>query len=642
MSRPFPYTYISCPCALSRPPDPSKRSSRELSPKKQSSPRKKTQEDNEADKKKKESDYEEDEIEQTFNPKSARANFSLYPPEQLLYCEDCHQIKCPRCITEEIVCWYCPNCLFETPSSMVRSEGNRCARNCFNCPVCTAPLAVTTLDNTAENGTQQGPWILACGYCMWTTLDVGIQFHKPTNIRSQLAKIDEEKGVTTRGGHRTMQDLKSPLSSTTTTGGLESPAWEEEEDDSSSATPTPETPAELDPTARFAALKRFYTKQIEDTSISATDPLSSDFGAAFSSPSALNRIMSIYTSSSHLYGGGAKKAKSKPPVMREALSPEEGLKIMGADSDQLTINRIASEDCTWDDMLSSEQRAFQSPDARFVDDLRPLPVLLRTKRSKRCKSCKHILVKPEFKPASTRFRIRLIALSYIPLPTLRPLMPAALPGQAVSATSLLQLNLDALSPLRPIQYLLTLKNHMFDPVRVTLATPSLTPGRVASKVTILCPQFELGANSDVWDEALQAAPAAPSSSTNPLSRPGAPGYEKVAEAGKVWDKGRNWTTVVLEVVPEALPGTNPTIPLPSSEDEEHKDDSPLREDEDVLDIPVFVHLEWDSENQMDPEHQDRHSRQREKDGDNDKADLVKRELAYWMVLGVGRISSKVY
>jgi dynactin-4 len=477
---------------------------------------------------------------------------------------------------------------------------------------------------------------------MWTTLDVGIQFHKPTNIRSQLAKIDEEKGVTTRGGHRTMQDLKSPLSSTTTTGGLESSVWEEEEDDSSSATPTPETPAELDPTARFAALKRFYTKQIEDTSISATDPLSSDFGAAFSSPSALNRIMSIYTSSSHLYGGGAKKAKSRPPVMREALSPEEGLKIMDADSDQSTINRIASEDCTWDDMLSSEQRAFQSPDARFVDDLRPLPVLLRTKRSKRCKSCKHILVKPEFKPASTRFRIRLIALSYIPLPTLRPLMPAALPGQAVSATSLLQLNLDALSPLRPIQYLLTLKNHMFDPVRVTLATPSLTPGRVASKVTILCPQFELGANSDVWDEALQAAPAAPSSSTNPLSRPGAPGYEKVAEAGKVWDKGRNWTTVVLEVVPEALPGTNPTIPLPSSEDEEHKDEPPLREDEDVLEIPVFVHLEWDSENQMDPEHQDRHSRQREKDGDNDKADLVKRELAYWMVLGVGRISSKVY
>ncbi|KAH8692724.1 putative dynactin Arp1 p62 subunit RO2 [Talaromyces proteolyticus] len=647
MSRPFPYTYISCPCAQNRPPEPSKRSSRELSPKKQSSPRKRTQEIK--DEVEEGSDYEEDEeSEQTFDPKSARANYSLYPPEQLLYCEDCHQIKCPRCITEEIVCWYCPNCLFETPSSMVRSEGNRCARNCFSCPICTGPLAVTTLDNTAEHGTQQGPWILACGYCMWTTLDIGIQFHKPTNIRSQLSKIYEEKGAVKSS--RTALDLKSPLSNTTS-GTLDSPAWEDEGPITATATQTQDGQVELDPSARFAALKRFYTKQIEDTSISATDPLVSDFGAAFSSPSALNRIMSIYTSSSHHYGGSAKKAKSKPPVMREALTSDEGLKVVSADNDQVIIDRIASEDCTWDDMLSTEQRAFQYPNARFMDDLRPLPVLLRTKRSKRCKSCKHILVKPEFKPASTRFRIRLIALSYIPLPALRPLMPAALPGQSVSATSLLQQNLDALSPLRPIQYLLTLKNHMFDPVRVTLATPSVTPGRVASKVTILCPQFELGANSDVWDEALQAAPTAPSSSTNPLSRPGAPGYEKVAEAGKVWDKGRNWTTVVLEVVPDALPGTNPSIPLPlvtntSDRDEQQKEAKSentgfLREDEDVLEIPIFVHLEWDAENQIDQDGQQQSAPDKPREKSGEKLDLVKRELAYWMVLGVGRISPKI-
>lgn len=88
MARPFPYAFIACPCADSPIPD----------------------------------SLDDD---QTLDPRSPRSNFSLYPPEQLLYCEDCHQIKCPRCITEEIVCWYCPSCLFETPSSMVRSEGNR-------------------------------------------------------------------------------------------------------------------------------------------------------------------------------------------------------------------------------------------------------------------------------------------------------------------------------------------------------------------------------------------------------------------------------------------------------------------------------------------------------------------------------------
>lgn len=131
MSRPFPYTFISCPCADTPVPDPArKRRSRE-SPQKQS-PQKPVRRAiaTEADKKEKlkdeeEEDEEGEDEEQTFDPRSPRSNFSLHPPEQLLYCEECHQIKCSRCITEEIVSWYCPSCLFETPSSMVRSDGNR-------------------------------------------------------------------------------------------------------------------------------------------------------------------------------------------------------------------------------------------------------------------------------------------------------------------------------------------------------------------------------------------------------------------------------------------------------------------------------------------------------------------------------------
>jgi dynactin-4 len=61
----------------------------------------------------------------TFDPRAPRSNYSLYPLEYLLYCEDCQQIRCPRCVSEEIVTYYCPNCLFEVPSSNLRSEGNR-------------------------------------------------------------------------------------------------------------------------------------------------------------------------------------------------------------------------------------------------------------------------------------------------------------------------------------------------------------------------------------------------------------------------------------------------------------------------------------------------------------------------------------
>lgn len=92
----IPYTYIQCPCSDNSPPD-------------QQTPQTPTSAS----------------AEHTFDPHDPRSNYSLYPLEYLLYCEDCQQIRCPRCVNEEIVTYYCPNCLFEVPSSNLRSEGNR-------------------------------------------------------------------------------------------------------------------------------------------------------------------------------------------------------------------------------------------------------------------------------------------------------------------------------------------------------------------------------------------------------------------------------------------------------------------------------------------------------------------------------------
>lgn len=482
---------------------------------------------------------------------------------------------------------------------------------------------MSTIENVTGNGSQQGPWVLSCGYCLWTTLDIGIKFDKPTNVRSQLQKMTDSTTSPaldrSRQASRTFGDLKSPLSSYASIDEQSTSREGGGDQQHSSTKDDPASTPHLGTEARFAALKSFYQTQISETSASPSDPLSSDLG--FPSPGALNRLMSLYASSSRLGAlyGGNKKPKSKPPVMREALASSEGLRIAPENGDAAVIERLASPDCGWDGVASIDQRKEQSPDVRFVDELLPLPVLLRTKRAKRCKSCKHILVKPETKPQSTRFRIRLIALSYIPLPTLRPL---ALPSSSLISAPPPDLN--ALSPLRPIHVLLTLKNHMFDPVRITLATPSVTPGRVASRVTVLCPQFDIGANSDVWDEALQGA-SAPITGDPRLG--GLRGAEKVPEAGKVWDKGRNWTTVVLEVVPGTLPGSEADGGGigPAGDDGAV---APSQQDEDVLEIPVFVHMAWDAEAQLEQQNVGKASKQ---------DDLVARELAYWMVLGVGRI-----
>ena len=56
---------------------------------------------------------------------SPRTVFSTFALSKLYFCEDCHQIRCPRCVQEEIVCYYCPNCLFEVPTASVKSERNR-------------------------------------------------------------------------------------------------------------------------------------------------------------------------------------------------------------------------------------------------------------------------------------------------------------------------------------------------------------------------------------------------------------------------------------------------------------------------------------------------------------------------------------
>jgi len=97
---PFPYTFYSCPCSGAAP-IATKRTSQQFV-------------------------VLGEEEERTFNPRAPLSNYSLYPLENLLYCNDCKEIRCPRCCTEEVVTWYCPQCLFEVTGLGSRTEGGRC------------------------------------------------------------------------------------------------------------------------------------------------------------------------------------------------------------------------------------------------------------------------------------------------------------------------------------------------------------------------------------------------------------------------------------------------------------------------------------------------------------------------------------
>ncbi|MCJ1432159.1 hypothetical protein MMC27_001515 [Xylographa pallens] len=421
-------------------------------------------------------------------------------------------------------------------------------------------MAVNTLD--ADGGGAAGSWILACDYCNWTTLDINVEFDKPTNVFAQVAKLKQDRIGRTMSKRST--EIEEPLD----------------------ALPT------VDPAAKFEALKAFYKSQLSSTT--TINPLMSPSGEFnYNSPSSLTRIMNLYTGT----GSYGKKTPSKPSNMRESADSSEGLSLVDPEVDQAAIRKMQSRG--WQGTASTAQQTEQVYPVRFLDDLWPVPTLLRTKKAKRCRSCRHILVKPETKIQSTRYKLKLTANSYVPNLTLKPLQ-----GPSVAPV-----NLESLPASKPTQFLLVVKNPLFVPIKVTLATPAQTPGRFPSHVTMLCPQFEIGANLDVWDDALGAEVGKRSSKLLKVKPANGQSEGRIAEAGKVWDVGGNWTTVVVEVVCARI----------------QTQEGGLEEDEDVLEIPVFVRTEFEAE-----------VTETGSKGDSAKE---KRELAYWCVLGIGRIET---
>lgn len=446
-------------------------------------------------------------------------------------------------------------------------------------------------DGPAAAPMPSGPWVLTCSYCHWNSSEIGVKFDKPQGIFGQLQKlrVGEEQSKHVVGG-----DMPSAKHDS-----------------------APETTK-----ARFKALKSFYGSQTVDANPSAGLAGLGDYG--LSSPGALTRIMSIY-SGNNISG---LKQKNKSAIIREADAANEGFRPSSLDESS-AISQLRRDG--WDGTVTGDQAKNQVEEgAQFSDQLWPIPSLFRAKRSKRCPVCRHIISKPESKVGNTRWRIRLIANNSIPTISVKPLNPPPPPPGSGSGSGLL------LRPLRPAQFLLTFKNPLFDDVKVTLATPATTPGRFASRVTVLCPDFHIDANPDndmYLDDVLkdgdrEGQRRRGDDGSGSGSGGGSSGGIQQAEAGKVWERGRNWVSIVVEVIPASL-RMESSPDILREEGGPEPDLGPLREDEDVLEIPMFVRLEWESEASQD---------QVGAATSKDKDAKEKRELAYWCVIGVGRIS----
>ncbi|BET00161.1 Dynactin p62 family [Nesidiocoris tenuis] len=101
---------------------------------------------------------------------------SLSPIPKLYFCRHCLKLRCGYCVCHEVDSHYCSNCMEHLPSAEAKMKKNRCVM-CFDCPNCFHTLSIRATTRAPEDGSNKGHlkhYYLSCFFCRWTTRDVGI------------------------------------------------------------------------------------------------------------------------------------------------------------------------------------------------------------------------------------------------------------------------------------------------------------------------------------------------------------------------------------------------------------------------------------------------------------------------------------
>ncbi|KAG2057677.1 hypothetical protein BDR06DRAFT_877362 [Suillus hirtellus] len=417
-------------------------------------------------------------------PHMASSSASFHPLHSLFFCEECDAVRCNRCVSVEVSGYYCPNCLFEVPSASVRAEknSNRCARNCFSCPICRSTLQVVASDppdggdgrpSVSLSNVGEPPFFLYCNHCRWDSAEVGITFEKPTGLAAQLQKFEDSAPESLE-----FERLKEHFEPFLRTSSL------------SSLSHVPSTSSHHLPTSSATA--------------AASAALARDIpGVGKYNPLARSRVGRDRT---------ANKDEMPEYKSRMEIGVLGQLGSEGDGSDVEALRRMESAE----EIASLEQRWGNSWTTSLrTSDLRPLRIPLHSKVSKRCPSCRHILIKPEQKAQSVRYKIKLVAANYLPA------MTVALPHtQGADATRRPQAkapsasddrNAGAMMAGKSYPFHLALTNPLYDPIQVrlsvqrmhvTAATNSTAPEkarRTPFAVSLPTSSFPVAAFAEAWE-----------------------------------------------------------------------------------------------------------------------------------------------
>ena len=111
-------------------------------------------------------------------------------------------------------------------------------------------------------------------------------------------------------------------------------------------------------------------------------------------------------------------------------------------------------------------------------ELKPLRIPLHSRLTKRCQVCRHILIKPEQKAQSVRFKIKLVAANYLPAINVHvphfsaPLKRASMAKPPAGEDDNANVGLHA---GRTYPFQLALTNPLYDPIQVRVAVQRHIP-----------------------------------------------------------------------------------------------------------------------------------------------------------------------
>ncbi|CAN2387291.1 Dynactin subunit 4 isoform X1, partial [Pristimantis euphronides] len=290
------------------------------------------------------------------------------PLSQLYFCRYCCELRSLECVSHEVDSHYCPSCLENMPSAEAKLKKNRCA-NCFDCPCCMHTLSTRAtsipapLPDDPAKTTMKKVYYLACGFCRWTSRDVRMA----------------DKSVASGG-------------------------WQE-----------PENPY----TQSVNKLLEYYQQ------LAQKEKIERDRKKLVRRRNYMPLAFSQHTIHvADKYGRGTRLQRQRPGVPiapLAALTLKEDQKEVKIEPAQaLEEVELLPEDYYTRPINLTEVTTLDQhhPQADFqpicASQLHPCHKHLLIKCSLRCRKCEHNLIKPEFNPTSIKFKIQLVAMSYIP------------------------------------------------------------------------------------------------------------------------------------------------------------------------------------------------------------------------------------